>query len=51
MNYNKSQMERTKKCCTKVTLCIRLGEKLCQSYFGAVMTSSKLRKTDKNRDF
>ena len=48
------EMGRTKTCCTKVKLCIRLGEKFRQSYFGAVMTSSKSRKTSKNhknRDF
>lgn len=48
------EMGRPKTCCTKVKLCIRLGEKFRQSYFGAVMTSSKSRKTAKNqkiRDF
>ena len=41
-------------CLTKVKLCIRLGEKFWQSYFGIVMTSSKSHKTaknQKNRDF
>ena len=48
------EMGRPKTCCTNVKLCIRLGEKFWQSYFGAVMTSSKLCKTAKNeqnRDF
>ena len=48
------EMGRPKTCYTKVKLCKWLGEKFWQSYFGAVMTSSKSRKTaknQKNRDF
>ena len=48
------EMGRLKTCWTNVKLCIRLGEKFWQSYFGAVMTSLKSRKTpknQKNRDF
>ena len=48
------EMGRSKTCCTKVKLCIWLGEKFWQRYLGAMMTSSKSRKTaknQKNRDF
>ena len=41
-------MGRPKTCCTKVKLCKWLGETFWHSYFGAVMTSSKSRKTAKN---
>ena len=43
------EMGRTKTCFTKVKLCKWLGEKFWQSYFGAVMTSSKSRKTAKSQ--
>ena len=42
------EMGRPKTCCTKVNMCTKLGEKFWQSYFGAVMASSKSRKTAKN---
>ena len=44
------EMGRPKTGCTKAKLCKWLGEKLGQSYFGAVMTSSKLRKTAKHQN-
>ena len=53
-NTTNLEMGRPKRCCTKVKLCIWLGMKFWQSYFSAVMTSSKLRKAAKNiknRDF
>ena len=56
MSRTKTNLEigRPKICCTKVKLFIRLGEKFWQNYFGAMITSSKSRKTAKNhkiRDF
>ena len=44
-----TKIGRPSKCCYKVKSYIRLGEKFWQSYFGAVMTSSKSRKTAKNQ--
>ena len=43
------EMGRPKTCFTEIKLCIWLGKKFWQSYFGAVMTSSKSRKTAKNQ--
>ena len=41
------ELRPAKICCTEVELCIRLHGKLGGAYFGAVMTSSKSRKTTK----
>ena len=48
------EIEKPKTCLTKVKLCEWLDEKLWQTYFGAVMTSSKSRQNSqksKNCDF